>query len=108
MKILLVCLFELFSLVAISMAALSPELIQACKNVTVSETDVSDWLKVNAPTNTWDRPVRNSGKPISVHVKLGITSFAQIVSWYRFGTFSITFFFIFRMRKLSRLTREEC
>ena len=74
---------------------LTPELKQARSNITVSEVDISDWLKRNAPINSWDRPVKNYKTPMIVHVKLGITSFALIVSPEFILYFTYYYFFLF-------------
>ena len=53
---------------------------QSCKNVTVSEFNISQWLKENAPLNQWDRPTKNANKPVNVYIKVGMTNFPLIVS----------------------------
>ena len=69
----------LFLLLGIKVSA---ELREGCKNITVSETDVSLWLEKHAPTKAWDRPMKNSLDPIPVYVGLAMTSFAMIVSHF--------------------------
>ena len=53
--------------------------INRCANVSVSDEQVSKWLNFHATTKYWERPKKDSNKPINVYVKMGITSFANIV-----------------------------
>ena len=52
----------------------------SCKNLTVSEHQITEWFNDNAQTNLWDRPVKDSRNPINVYVQMAMTSFAAIVS----------------------------
>ena len=52
---------------------------EACRNVNVSEFDISQFFKHNASLNEWDRPVLNAREPIVVDVQLGMSSFASVV-----------------------------
>ena len=54
----------------------------SCKNITVSEHEITEWFKDNAQTNLWDRPVKDSRQPINVYVQMAMTSFAAIVSCF--------------------------
>ena len=74
----------IFPFVALFFAIFSPiidgEILQdRCKNVTVSEMDLSNYLKSIASTNQWDRPLINGLKPITVSVGLAITALAEVV-----------------------------
>ena len=67
--------FLLNGFVASALAIVDP-----CDSVNVSETQVSEWMKTNAPTYPWDRPLKNGLQPIRVIVGLHIKDFARIVS----------------------------
>ena len=61
-------------------AYILPEYQERCKNASVSEFDLSEYLRVNSFTYAWDRPKLNSAAPVAVGIVMGITSLAGVVS----------------------------
>ena len=76
------CFFIISILLApqIVRTRLSQEQRAACKDESVSESLLTDWLLKRNPTNHWERPVKNGQSPLKLSASLAISSFPAIVS----------------------------
>ena len=52
---------------------------ESCKNQTVTEFQISNYLQQQTQSNQWDRPLKNACDAIKVRVRMGISSFPKIV-----------------------------
>ena len=102
-KLTVISLFVTFGTLSLTLVASSE--IDRCANVSVSDEQVSKWLKIHAPTQYWERPTIDSKRPINIYIKMGITSFAKIVN-QSFVHLTCAINFMIRMRRLNYWMRE--
>ena len=78
---ILLCLVIIFHIVQ-QVQLVEIELKNTCEDVVTNDYEITKFLKRNVKANYWDRPVVDSKRAIDVVLKLAISTFPVIVSYF--------------------------